>query len=107
MDTNHYVSVFQSWLPSEPADSCVFCSKAILKDVSFVVPPGQTLAIVGPSGSGKSTIIRLLFRFYDVQSGVIKFDGRDIAQVGRAICQLFPYPYCHAKGLSPRLKPGR
>ncbi|KAK2158020.1 hypothetical protein NP493_1828g00001 [Ridgeia piscesae] len=55
-------------------------SKAILKDVSFVVPPGQTLAIVGPSGSGKSTIIRLLFRFYDVQSGVIKFDGRDIAQ---------------------------
>ena len=92
-------------MPSEPADSCVFCSKTILKDVTFVVPPGQTLAIVGPSGSGKSTIIRLLFRFYDVQSGVIKFDGRDIAQVGRAIGQGPVYPYCHATGLSQRLKP--
>ncbi|KAI0233623.1 ATP-binding cassette sub-family B member 6, mitochondrial [Lamellibrachia satsuma] len=54
-------------------------SKAILKNVTFVVPAGRTLAIVGPSGGGKSTIIRLLFRFYDVQSGVIKFDGKDIA----------------------------
>ena len=99
--------VFQSLLPSEPADSCVFCSKAILKDVTFVVPPGQTLAIVGPSGSGKSTIIRLLFRFYDVQSGVIKFDGRDIAHVGSAICLCLGYSYCHAKALSQRLKPGR
>ena len=59
----------------------VFCSKAILRNVTFVVPPGQTLAIVGPSGGGKSTIIRLLFRFYDVQSGVIKFDGQDISMV--------------------------
>ena len=55
--------------------------KPILKNVSFVVPPGQTFALVGPSGAGKSTIIRLLFRFYDIQSGVIKFDGQDISQV--------------------------
>ncbi len=55
--------------------------KPILKDVSFIVPPGQTVALVGPSGAGKSTIIRLLFRFYDIQSGVIKFDGQDISQV--------------------------
>ena len=59
----------------------VFFSKAILRNVTFVVPPGQTLAIVGPSGGGKSTIIRLLFRFYDIQSGVIKFDGQDISMV--------------------------
>ena len=55
--------------------------KPILKDVSFTVTPGQTVALCGPSGSGKSTIIRLLFRFYDIQSGVIKFDGQDISQV--------------------------
>ncbi|XP_023932303.1 ATP-binding cassette sub-family B member 6, mitochondrial [Lingula anatina] len=56
-------------------------SKEILKDVTFVVPPGQTYALVGHSGSGKSTIIRLLFRFYDVTSGTIRIDGQDISQV--------------------------
>lgn len=55
--------------------------KEILSDVSFTVMPGQTFALVGPSGSGKSTIIRLLFRFYDVQSGCILIDGQDIAKV--------------------------
>nr|XP_040043422.1 ATP-binding cassette, sub-family B (MDR/TAP), member 6a [Gasterosteus aculeatus aculeatus] len=55
--------------------------KQILKDVSFTVLPGQTCAVVGPSGSGKSTIMRLLFRFYDVQGGCINIDGQDIAKV--------------------------
>ncbi|XP_056319073.1 ATP-binding cassette sub-family B member 6 isoform X2 [Danio aesculapii] len=55
--------------------------KEILKDVSFTVLPGQTVALVGQSGSGKSTIIRLLFRFYDVQGGCIKIDGQDISKV--------------------------
>ncbi|AWO95759.1 putative ATP-binding cassette sub-family B member 6 mitochondrial [Scophthalmus maximus] len=55
--------------------------KEILKDVSFTVPPGQTVALVGQSGSGKSTIIRLLFRFYDVQGGCIRIDGQDISKV--------------------------
>lgn len=55
--------------------------KEILKDVSFTVLPGQTVALVGPSGSGKSTIIRLLFRFYDVQGGSISIDGQDISKV--------------------------
>ncbi|KAJ2746481.1 ATP-binding cassette-type vacuolar membrane transporter Hmt1 [Coemansia sp. BCRC 34301] len=50
----------------------------ILKNVSFKVPAGSTVAIVGPSGSGKSTILRLLFRFYDVQAGRILIDGQDI-----------------------------
>uniref|UniRef100_A0A3Q3BAY9 ATP-binding cassette sub-family B member 6 n=1 Tax=Kryptolebias marmoratus TaxID=37003 RepID=A0A3Q3BAY9_KRYMA len=55
--------------------------KEILRDVSFTVFPGQTVALVGPSGSGKSTIIRLLFRFYDVQGGCIRIDGQDISKV--------------------------
>ncbi|KAK9727686.1 ATP-binding cassette-type vacuolar membrane transporter Hmt1 [Basidiobolus ranarum] len=52
-----------------------------LKNVSFKVPRGKTVAFVGPSGSGKSTILRLLFRFYDVSSGRILIDGQDIASV--------------------------
>jgi ABC-type transport system involved in Fe-S cluster assembly fused permease/ATPase subunit len=52
--------------------------RAILKGVSFRVPPGGNLAIVGPTGAGKSTITRLLFRFYDVTSGAIRIGGEDI-----------------------------
>ena len=55
--------------------------REILKDVSFTVPAGKTVAIVGPSGAGKSTIARLMFRFYDVTGGHIKIDGQDIRQV--------------------------
>ncbi|HEY4998640.1 MAG TPA: ABC transporter transmembrane domain-containing protein, partial [Usitatibacter sp.] len=55
--------------------------REILKDVSFEVPPGKKVAVVGTSGSGKSTLARLLFRFYDVNRGSISIDGQDIRDV--------------------------
>ena len=57
--------------------------RPILKDISFEVPAGRTVAIVGPSGAGKSTLSRLLFRFYDIAGGAIEIDGQDIRQVSQ------------------------
>ncbi len=56
-------------------------ARPILHDISFDIPAGKTVAVVGPSGSGKSTLARLLFRFYDVQDGQILIAGQDIKQV--------------------------
>ncbi len=58
--------------------------RQILSDVSFEIPPGDTVAVVGASGAGKSTLSRLLFRFYDVASGSIAIDGQDIRSVTQA-----------------------
>jgi ATP-binding cassette subfamily B protein len=59
-------------------------ARPILHDISFEIPAGKTVAVVGPSGSGKSTLARLLFRFYDVQGGQIFVAGQDIKQVTQA-----------------------
>ena len=59
-------------------------SRTILHNISFAIPAGKTVAVVGPSGSGKSTLARLLFRFYDVQQGRILIGGQDIKQVTQA-----------------------
>jgi ATP-binding cassette subfamily B protein len=58
--------------------------REILKDVSFNIPAGTITAVVGQSGAGKSTLARLLFRFYDVQSGKILIDGQNIEDVTQA-----------------------
>jgi ATP-binding cassette, subfamily B (MDR/TAP), member 6 len=55
--------------------------KIILRNVTFNIAPGKMVALVGPSGAGKSTIMRLLFRFYDVNSGAIMIDGQNIKTV--------------------------
>jgi ATP-binding cassette, subfamily B, heavy metal transporter len=59
-------------------------NREILHGVSFTIPAGKRVAIVGPTGSGKSTISRLLFRFYDVTGGRVLIDGQDIRDVTQA-----------------------
>lgn len=58
--------------------------RPILKGVSFTIPAGRTVAVVGTSGAGKSTIARLLFRFYDADGGAILIDGQDVRSVTQA-----------------------
>ena len=58
--------------------------RTVLKGISFRVPAGKTVAVVGPSGAGKSTISRILYRFYDIQSGSVTIDGQDIRDVTQA-----------------------
>ncbi len=69
--------------------------REVLKGISFEVPAGKHVAIVGPSGSGKSTISRLLFRFYDVGDGAVQIDGQNVRDVTQASLR-------HSLGMVPQ-----
>ncbi|MDX3927296.1 MAG: ABC transporter ATP-binding protein/permease [Shinella sp.] len=70
-------------------------ARPIVKGISFEVPAGKTVAVVGPSGAGKSTLSRLLYRFYDVQSGSVTIDGQDVRDVTQKSLR-------HAIGMVPQ-----
>ena len=85
---------------------------AALDGVSFRVPSGGTLALLGPSGSGKSTIVNLLLRLYDPTHGVIEIDGQDIAGVNRKdvrrqISVVMQEPFLYSKTVRENLAVGR
>jgi len=69
----------QAWSPHDHAEPGE--PDWVLRDVSFTIEPGETVAIVGHTGAGKTTIISLLLRFYDVQRGAIRIDGVDIKEM--------------------------
>jgi ATP-binding cassette subfamily B protein len=72
--------------PGRPVDQSSTGSEPdwVLRDVSFAIEPGETVAFVGHTGAGKTTIISLLMRFYDVQKGAIKIDGIDVKEMDLA-----------------------
>ena len=79
--TSNKLSVTQGKIEFKQLGFYYRADRAILQDVSFVIEPGQKVAVVGESGAGKSTLVKLLFRFYDVSQGEILIDGQDIRSV--------------------------
>ena len=65
-------------------DFCYVPGVPVIKDVSLRAEPGQTVALVGPTGAGKTTIVSLLTRFYDIDGGAIRIDGKDIRDLQKA-----------------------
>jgi subfamily B ATP-binding cassette protein MsbA len=75
------VSQFQDKITFEAVGFAYMAGRNVLENISFEIPKGQTIALVGPSGGGKSTLADLLPRFYDVKGGAIRLDGIDIKQI--------------------------
>ena len=67
-----------------PEGSAAPAADWVLRDVTFAIEPGETVAIVGHTGAGKTTLISLLLRFYDVQKGAVRIDGVDVQDMGLA-----------------------
>lgn len=87
-------------------------SKPILRDISLVIEPGQTLALLGPSGAGKTTLISLLLRFYDHDSGVIRLDGLDLSKLPRGYVRsqfgvVMQEPFLFSKSVAENIRLGR
>lgn len=83
----------------------------VLEDVSFVVEPGETVAMVGPAGGGKSTIFNLLCRFYDVTAGRVLVDGVDVRQwdpaaLRRAVSIVFQEPFLFSNTIANNVRFG-
>lgn len=83
--------------------------RPILKDISFEVKPGQTVAILGPTGAGKSTLIHLLGRLYDCQKGSIKIDGIDIKEIDKKWIRknvgiILQEPFLYSKNIKENIK---
>lgn len=72
------LSNFKGEIEFDKVSFSYVANEPVLKNISFHVEPGQTIALVGSTGAGKTTIINLLNRFYDISSGAIRFDGKDI-----------------------------
>ena len=82
-----------------------------LRNVSFEVEPGQTLAIMGPSGSGKSTLVHLLLRLYDYKTGSIKVDGRELRDLDRKAARalfgvVMQEPFLYSKTVRDNIRLG-
>lgn len=78
------LEMHESRVRFEHVDFAYRADRPILQDVSFEIPPGEKLAVVGASGAGKSTLARLLFRFYDADNGAIFINGQNIRDVTSA-----------------------
>lgn len=85
---------------------------AVLRDISFSVAPGETIALLGPPGSGKSTIAQLLLRLYDYERGSIKLDGQELSELNRKyvrsqISIVLQEPFLYSNSIAGNLKIGR
>lgn len=80
-DNAEVLALSQAEIKFENVSFSYDIKRPIIKNISFIIKPGQKVAVVGESGSGKSTLVKLLFRFYDCDSGSISIDGQNIRQV--------------------------
>ncbi len=84
----------------------------VLNEISFNIPPGKTVAIVGPTGAGKTSIANLITRFYEIQSGAIRIDDIDIrsitqASLRRQVCMVSQEPFLFSRSIEENILYGK